>query len=1082
MATLTRRDLDAIARVAQSEVDGFRSRGYADWEGAVKAVADTIVNRADSSQFPSSISGVVNAKNQFSAVSGIKGASGTWDKLPAANRDTMAAIENWAVERANGGPSPIGGAVNFANPYSSSAKNRKAWVDEMVANAVAVYGKDAAKFVHYHGLAPGFQPSFGTVELDPALEGYLGDPVYNAEAFRWQKADYAPWTPGAPTKDIGPTPPAAVTGLGSMTLKRGPGQNPNVAELQKTLFALGYNVDTIDGYFGPQTEAAVKAYQKASNLPTTGKVDAKTHSFIDPTYEEINSVTGAMSLQPDMAVDEFNVGAMGRPPATPATATMPSYGPDDMGAGMINRPIGIDEVRPRPNPTLAAASTTDAASIAPDFAETDFNVGAMGRPSPSAPTAPSNKQKQAASQVNRAAMERRGEPAITPEQVTASSRQNVLGNNPELRASTTPAATLAARPSPAALDAYRAPTTSELDSADTLTRKDMDATAQTRAGVAAGPLSVSDRVKAIAKEVAARTDLTKAEKLDYARAALDQSMGFPADPSLKVKSSIVSEIAAAATGPAKSASAAPIPRPSPIAPGTPASAASASLAIPDRVTAAQSGFRPTVNQSPPMPRPNPVEDLNPKTPPKSYPNGPVPVANPLRDNFDPSQQQPVSAAPGAARNASINTLMSDAFGNLPTPARDDALYDSLDGRYSPGNSPWGPISPEDDPRVTQSATPDAASLPRLTNRLEKQNLSAPPDARPTIGDPVMGDTRYGYGAGAPGQAGIGISTQKDLLDLMGAQMGPVSSDVGMYYDAPQSASRPSPAQQSEVVTGKNYGYGLDPQYDLGKAALAAAGSGLPGLVGYGIGATIGGGTGTKFDMAIADAKEARNPSGVPATSQVYEQAYEMSPSQGSYPINSPLSAPAPSTYAAAVPGMLDVQPAFGADKPLDAMTPTELSAYMAANPYGFGSPIAPPVPQAQLVAPPPPQVAGVASTRVAGAARPSPYGQWSSDIARMSSGMQPGSVSVSRNRPSVGFSNMVSGRDGYGHSVSSYTGQNGVQHNTTQIGRGSFYSRDSSGSRSDSGGRSGGSNGGRASSGGGSANGRSGSSSNARNR
>ena len=418
-----------------------------------------------------------------------------------------------------------------------------------------------------------------------------------------------------------------------MTLKRGM-ENQNVAELQKTLTTLGYDVGTIDGVYGSRTKSAVEAYQKATGLPVTGKVDAKTHSFIDPTYEELNP------------------------------SKMPNYGPNDMGTGMINRPITIDEVRPRLNPTLAAASTTDAASIAPDFAETDFNVGAMGRPSPSAPTAPSNKQKQAASQVNRAAMERRGEPAITPEQVTASSRQNVLGNNPELRASTTPAATLAARPSPAALDAYRAPTTSELDSADTLTRKDMDATAQTRAGVAAGPLSVSDRVKAIAKEVAARTDLTKAEKLDYARAALDQSMGFPADPSLKVKSSIVSEIAAAATGPAKSASAAPIPRPSPIAPGTPASAASASLAIPDRVTAAQSGFRPTVNQSPPMPRPNPVEDLNPKTPPKSYPNGPVPVANPLRDNFDPSQQQPVSAAPGAARNASINTLMSDAFGNL----------------------------------------------------------------------------------------------------------------------------------------------------------------------------------------------------------------------------------------------------------------------------------------------------------------------------------------------------------------------------------------------------------------------------------
>ena len=111
----------------------------------------------------------------------------------------------------------------------------------------------------------------------------------------------------------------------------------------------------------------------------------------------------------------------------------------------------------------------------------------------------------------------------------------------------------------------------------------------------------------------------------------------------------------------------------------------------------------------------------------------------------------------------------------------------------------------------------------------------------------------------------------------------------------------------------------------------------------------------------------------------------------------------------------------------------------------------------------------------------SPYGAWSSDIARMSAGMQPGSVSVSRNRPSAGFSNMVSGKDKYGHDVQSYTDRSGTQHNTTQIGRDSFYSRSGSGSRNDSGGRSGSSsNGSRGSSGGGASTGRSGSSSSAR--
>ena len=52
-------------------------------------------------------------------------------------------------------------------------------------------------------------------------------------------------------------------------------QNRMVHRLQGLLTALG-NPVTIDGVFGPNTEAAVKAQQRAFGVPATGTVDNGT--------------------------------------------------------------------------------------------------------------------------------------------------------------------------------------------------------------------------------------------------------------------------------------------------------------------------------------------------------------------------------------------------------------------------------------------------------------------------------------------------------------------------------------------------------------------------------------------------------------------------------------------------------------------------------------------------------------------------------------------------------------------------------------------------------------------------------------
>ncbi|ANK62965.1 peptidase S41 [Loigolactobacillus backii] len=52
--------------------------------------------------------------------------------------------------------------------------------------------------------------------------------------------------------------------------------NTNIKTLQKALTALGQNPGEANGYFSPQTEQAVKAYQATAKLPQTGKLDPAT--------------------------------------------------------------------------------------------------------------------------------------------------------------------------------------------------------------------------------------------------------------------------------------------------------------------------------------------------------------------------------------------------------------------------------------------------------------------------------------------------------------------------------------------------------------------------------------------------------------------------------------------------------------------------------------------------------------------------------------------------------------------------------------------------------------------------------------
>jgi peptidoglycan DL-endopeptidase LytE len=57
-------------------------------------------------------------------------------------------------------------------------------------------------------------------------------------------------------------------------------------QAQRQLKALGFDPGSMDGTFGPQTEAALKAYQQAYRLPQTGRLDEVTLRSLLPEKRE----------------------------------------------------------------------------------------------------------------------------------------------------------------------------------------------------------------------------------------------------------------------------------------------------------------------------------------------------------------------------------------------------------------------------------------------------------------------------------------------------------------------------------------------------------------------------------------------------------------------------------------------------------------------------------------------------------------------------------------------------------------------------------------------------------------------------
>ena len=165
--SLTNQNIHDIIKVVSTEV-ALDVKNEEERKRQAKGVIDTILNRIYlAKQNKKTVRSVLNAKGQFSKISGSPDAFGSVEKMPDKEIRPWTAkfTEEYLKERTTNPHSSIGGNYNYLNPHSKSVSEdtMRKWGNDVVEQAKKsglIFGEGNSK--HYHGTAKGHKmaPSF----------------------------------------------------------------------------------------------------------------------------------------------------------------------------------------------------------------------------------------------------------------------------------------------------------------------------------------------------------------------------------------------------------------------------------------------------------------------------------------------------------------------------------------------------------------------------------------------------------------------------------------------------------------------------------------------------------------------------------------------------------------------------------------------------------------------------------------------------------------------------------------------------------------------------------------------------------
>lgn len=178
--TLSSEDRDAITRVAVAEA---ANQG----ESGLSGVVWTIINRYKNGSFGSSITDIVNSKNQFEPVTKV----GKWNALPKPSKEELVRA-NTIINLILSGhfPDPTKGALYFQNPTIVKAREEEGTVSKGLTNfggaKPTITIKDQAFYTEYK-----------TAKSSPPIEEIVPPAkawdVFNHSAYKTNSPELRVW-------------------------------------------------------------------------------------------------------------------------------------------------------------------------------------------------------------------------------------------------------------------------------------------------------------------------------------------------------------------------------------------------------------------------------------------------------------------------------------------------------------------------------------------------------------------------------------------------------------------------------------------------------------------------------------------------------------------------------------------------------------------------------------------------------------------------------------------------------------------------------------------------------------------------